>query len=305
MKRLIILIIITAVCKVEVVNAQTENSMNGSDILFHAIRSNYDKSYITFGKGIGNIEPLVFEALINPYYLLRIHKNAKWAVSISPAITIRMYTEESFPVRTPSYQPQITYYHQLNNKYISNAQLYSYFYFKVAHHSNGQDGNFFNEDGSINTLNGSFATNYLVIGIFVNRNGLSKSNIGEYLQTSVEIHPNIGRSEELNGLYSFVRWNNSFRLFRFPQSWGLNHEKEHPQFQLTLKTSWLFGEMGDTEAFDITERFNFIVNFSYRPQIWRDVSLFVNYYSGKDYYNIYFYRNISLLSFGIQAQNIL
>jgi len=37
---------------------------------------------------------------------------------------------------------------------------------RAAHHSNGQDGDFFLEDGSINTTSGNFATNFFRTGFY-------------------------------------------------------------------------------------------------------------------------------------------
>ncbi len=111
--------------------------------------------------------------------------------------------------------PNITFYRQLGNP-PGNGLNRSYLFLTLKHHSNGQFGDFYNEDGSCNTETGDFSTNLLEWGIFINRNILPFSNTTEYFRTSVEIHPKIGRSEELNGQYSFLRWQNSVRIFRFP-----------------------------------------------------------------------------------------
>ena len=34
----------------------------------------------------------------------------------------------------------------------------------LSHHSNGQDGDFYRADGSVNARDGSFSTNYLELG---------------------------------------------------------------------------------------------------------------------------------------------
>jgi len=109
---------------------------------------NQGESYITFPADIGNIEPLWFEANLNPNFYIRTNKDARLIGVLTPQITIRMYQEESFPVRTPSYMPQMTAYYLINKKSKVNTLTG---FFKLAHHSNGQDGDFYLENGDINT----------------------------------------------------------------------------------------------------------------------------------------------------------
>ncbi|MCA1758169.1 MAG: phospholipase A, partial [Bacteroidales bacterium] len=157
----------------ENLKAQTEDFQVSENSFFRTIRANQTDTYITFSQGIGNVEPLIFEALVAPYFLLRTSRDAKWGATISPAILIRMYAEESFPVRTPSYMPEISFYHQLNK---TGNETIKYLFLNLTHHSNGQDGDFFNEDGSFNTVSGDFSTNYLELGLFLNQNVVPFSN---------------------------------------------------------------------------------------------------------------------------------
>jgi len=69
---------------------------------------NQGNSYITFPTDIGNIEPLWFEGNVIPNFYLRQSQNSRLMGVLTPQIIIRMYQEESFPVRTPSYMPQLT-----------------------------------------------------------------------------------------------------------------------------------------------------------------------------------------------------
>ena len=43
----------------------------------------HSPSYITFKQGIGNLEPLLFEAVVAPYYLVNLSNDGKWAMDIS------------------------------------------------------------------------------------------------------------------------------------------------------------------------------------------------------------------------------
>lgn len=303
MKKLSIYMLVGFICCLGMkdLKAQTGDNQLKENSFFRTIRANQTESYITFSQGIGNMEPLIFEALVAPYFLLRTSRDVKWGATISPAILIRMYAEESFPVRTPSYMPTISFYHQLNK---SGDEEVKYIFLNLTHHSNGQDGDFYDEDGNFNTLSGDFSTNYLELGFFLNRNVVPFSNTNEYFKTSIEYHIDVNRLGGLEGRYSFVRWHNNFRIFRFPGYKGDSQKlvlDKNPGVQTRLETTWLFGSINDASFFDLKERFNFSLTLAYRPKFLSDVSLFVNFYSGEDYYNMHFYRRITVLRFGLQA----
>lgn len=283
------------------VNAQEKRNSGIENSFFSAIRSNQTDSYMTFSQGLGNMEPLIFEALVSPYFLLRTSIDSRWGATISPAIMIRMYAEESLPVRTPSYMPNISFYHQLKS---SKNYRIVYLFLNLTHHSNGQNGSFFNSDGSINTLSGDFSTNFLELGFFFNQNLVPFSNTYEYFKSSIEYHIDANRSAELEGRYSFLRWHNNIRIFRFlgykTNSKRLLFDKT-PAIQTKVETTWMFGEINDTNFFDFSKRFNFSLTFSYRPKFLSDVSFFANFYSGEDYYNMHFHKRITVLRVGLQA----
>ncbi len=295
----IILLVISQILLQPIVLSGNEAiEQKAENIFFQTIRVNQDDSYITAGGGWGNIEPLIFEAKLAPYFLLRTSEDAKWGATISPTVIFRMYNEYSYPVRTPSYKPHITLYRQISGENSSNM---NYVFLNFAHHSNGQDDNFFNDDGSVNTYSGDFSTDYLKMGAFFNYKLVPFPNTYEYFKTSVEYHVDLTRNPNLKDRYSFIRWNNSLRIFRFFSSEKLLRIEKNPRIQTSLKTTWLFGNINNASFFDVKERFNVSLTIAYRPEALTDVSLFVNAYSGKDYYNIYFDRRLSIIRFGIQA----
>lgn len=271
--------------------AQRNDALAEESLFFQSIRANQDESYITFGQGIGNLEPLVFEARINPYFLLRTKDNSKWGATLSTNILLRMYALESLPVRSPSYMPNVVFYRQIDQ----NNERYNYLFLKISHHSNGQEGKFFNDDGSINLFEGSFSTNYLELGFLLNETVIPLRHFQKYFRTSFEYHFKVDRSPELEGIYSFYRWNNAFRAFRFP----LGFDNQYVQSK--IETTWLFGGIKDVNSFDLSERFNFSLTFNYHPKVLTDVSLFANFYSGMDYYNMHFSRRLNVFRIGIQA----
>jgi len=269
---------------------------------FRAIRASLDESYITFGQGLGNLDPLIFEAQISPGFLLRTSRDARWGATLTPAVLIRMQAEESFPVRTPGYKPSITFYHQPGNKGTFDEKI-RYVFLRLAHHSNGQMDPFYDSAGNINIQSGNFATNYLEAGAFFthyhNRNG--PGNSGKFFRISLEVHPGIDQSPELTGRYSMVRWHNQFRVFRTIPVYDIKAGNGWRTIQVTAKTTWMFGSVDDAGFADFSERLNASLNLEYKPAILNDVSFFANIYTGEDYYNIRFNRRITVLRIGLQA----
>jgi hypothetical protein len=259
---------------------------------------NQGNSYITFPLDIGNIEPLWFEANLIPNFYLRKSKNSRLTGVLTPQIIIRMYQEESFPVRTPSYIPQITVYYRLDD---GKMQINKSLFGRIAHHSNGQENNFYTPEGEINLKSGNFSTNFVETGfIFTNVN--HSLNAWQFFKTSLEIHPNNWQAAELPGLFSNLRWHNAFSIFKIKT--GDNDEKsKKPVFSIKGEAIWLFGDFKALDSFD-PKRLNISLTLYYLPLFMEDVGLFAQFYHGKDYYNIYFDHDLSIIRFGIMTQTL-
>jgi len=259
-------------------------------------QANQGESYITFPTDIGNIEPLWFEANIVPNFNIRKSKDSRFLGVLTPQIIIRMYQEESFPVRTPSYMPQITlYYSLISRKEVKNLSLFG----RIAHHSNGQDGNFYTDSGYVNYKNGSFATNYFEFGGVHTRYNVH-FNAVMFFSSSFEWHPKALSIDELLGIYSRYRWNNIFSIFKLPRD-----VKKHQKASISLKgeLSWNFGEMYDWDAWSY-KRINAKFTFYYHPKFFEDIGFFAEIYTGMDYYNIYFNHYITVMRFGIMTEKL-
>jgi len=166
---------------------------------------NHTNNYITIPIDIGNLAPLLYEANIVPIFFIRKRKNARLMGVLTPQVIIRMYQKESFPVRTPSYIPQITIYYALTAHPVS----YQYTLFgRFTHHSNGQEGDFYLPDSNINLILGNFATNFVQTGLIYNRFN-ETYNAAQFYSTSLEVHPHGWSLEEMYGKYNMVRWHNS------------------------------------------------------------------------------------------------
>ena len=106
MKRTSILVLISIFLAHLSIGQEIDSSQIGLPIISQVNQGN---SYISFPTDIGNIEPLWFEGNIIPNFYIRESKNSRLMGVLTPQIIIRMYQEKSYPVRTPSYMPQITF----------------------------------------------------------------------------------------------------------------------------------------------------------------------------------------------------
>lgn len=286
-------------------NLYAQDTENDNHIFSNFIETNHDRSYITILDGIGNLTPLYFEAYLAPYYIIHLKTKTNWAIELSPQMAIRMRRESSFPIKTPSYMPRVTYYHNFYEKL--SIQNHVIPFVSVVHHSNGQKGDFYNEDGSINTRNGNFATNFLEAGTFVTRLNDKNRNRRDYFKSYASYH--FANDPNLKGMYGFFRLNFEYKLIYQLSPY---HEKtgkkrvinEKHRLRQSLKAGWIFGEMNDAHAGNLKERLTIKYTLSYHPKIAEDMSIFIQYYYGQDYYNIHFNENISILRFGLMTDQL-
>jgi hypothetical protein len=259
---------------------------------------NHTNNYITFPIDIGNMPPLWFEANIVPNFFIRKSKNARLMGVLTPQVIIRMYQEESFPVRTPSYIPQITIYYAISAHRVSSQYT---LFGRIAHHSNGQEGDFYLPDSNINLISGNFATNFVQVGLIYNRFN-ETYNAAQFYSTSLEVHPPGWSLDEMDGKYSTVRWHNAFSIYKIP----LHKRKatQHaPSISMKAEVMWMFGKMNAWNTLS-ANRLNLNFIFFYHPSFLEDIGLFMELYSGMDYYNIYFNEKLEVLRFGIMTEKL-
>ncbi len=256
---------------------------------------NQTDSYVTFPTDIGNIAPLMFEANISPNFIIRKRKDSRLMSVLTSQIVIRMYNEHSYPVRTPSYIPQVSFYYLTGKK---QAENHTVFFGKLAHHSNGQDNDFYNEDGTINVLSGNFATNFFELGL-IHTSYSHRLNAVKFFKSSFEVHPKSWMLTQLHSRYSGFRWHNTFSAFKLPIK--NSKAEKRPHISLKLETTWMFDAINNWNTFDIN-RLNAKLTFYYHPNFLEDIGFFVQFYHGLDYYNIYFNEQLDIIRFGIMTE---
>ncbi|HEX6225188.1 MAG TPA: hypothetical protein VFZ52_12290 [Chryseolinea sp.] len=274
------------------------------------VNADREQSYVTFGSGIGNLEPLILEANFSPSYFFTRNKKL-WAVMINPQVQIRILNEKSLPVRNPSYRVYGTFYQEL--KFWKNSFLGKIFYENalwhgsIAHHSNGQAGDFFENDstGEINFSRGNFSTDFLEVGFSTYRARELGKNYFSFrsFKATFEYHPIAWYSDGLEDLYG------SYRIFADmgvvgPQR-NLDRAKLMKWLQrssLEVKVGWIFGAMDGASPADVSTRLIIDVYYKYYPVWFDEIAFFLRYYRGQDYYNIQFANDeLSNISFGITS----
>jgi hypothetical protein len=298
-----------------VVSAAAQPIASPRDSLEHEkfltlVNANREQSYFTFGNGIGNLEPLLFEAKLSPSYFFS-RSQRKWALMINPQVQIRMLNKRSLPIRNPSYRVYITYFQELGfwKKSFLRKLFYdnAVFFGSVAHHSNGQDGDFYKDEitREINE-DANFSTNFLEAGISSYRIIALRQNhfsIRE-IKVSFEYHPQKWMANELADLYG---------AYRFYATFGLMGPREVIENRATLiqwlqqssiemKTGWIFGNMQNAGFAEASRRLVIDITYKYYPKWFDEIAFFVRFYRGQDYYNIHFINTeLTNLSIGITS----
>jgi hypothetical protein len=274
------------------------------------VNANREQSYMTFGSGIGNLEPLILEAKFSPSYFFSRNKKL-WAVMVNPQVQIRILNQKSLPIRNPSYRAYVTFFKELRfwKKSFLGKLFYdnALWYGSYVHHSNGQDGPFFVNDttSEVNFNSGNFSTDYAEFGIYTYRaKAISKNYFSiRGMKASIEYYPRPWYSEGLKDRYG------SYRIFTSMGIVGPQRNLERPRLMqwlqrssLEVKAGWIFGEMNGAAPLDVSDRMIIDVYYKYYPAWFDEIAFFVRFYQGQDYYNIYFAKPIlTNLSFGITS----
>ncbi len=271
------------------------------------INASHPRSYFAPGN-FGNVDNLIFEGRVSDHFFVNFRRNANWAADADINITLRMLDQKSVPIYTPSYNPGINIYHFSTPKFLNEENFINAIGF--YHYSNGQNGKFYNEDGSINYESGNFSTNYISFknySLFRDPKrdfvkAVFGSNLKVYLGTYPRMQPLFPKAS-LNLSYETLITNlrKGFNIF-YNKNNDVYDEESFTLYRLKINFGFLFGYMRDT---DFEDRFTVEITESFKPKWLDDFSFFFKYYYGRDYYNIHFTEKISQLSVGIMADNFI
>ncbi len=265
-----------------------------------------EPSYIIFGSGIGNLEPIIFESDIIPYFMLSLSNNNRWGIELSPRVIMRLFNQESYPVRTPSFMSRVTFFIQFVDKKYEKRDFFSYL--SWMHYSNGQAGDFYNPDSTINTDAGSFYTNWVEGGIFLSRPDPKLLFITNYVKLYTAY--SFIQEKKMDNVYGrlrfYVQVKSTVKLSRFFKTFSATDDlRKNYVFDQSIKFGWIAGKLDNTKSID-KKRLVFNYRLSFKPTFLKDVNLFIHYYYGQDYYNIHFSKQLNVIRFGVSSKsNIL
>ena len=249
------------------------------------VRANLERSYVAFPIGITGLEPLIFEADLVPNFSV-LPRSWHVALFLTPKIIVRMFAAKSAPVSTPSYMPRLTTFFWFKD---SARGPTAYFSAAFLHHSNGQSGAFYDEDGSHNHTTGSFGTNYFEFAAYPS---FWKDTSFAWSSIVLEWHPRLFENAELRSTYGNLRLRLATTIYSKLGGYSTD---------LSLGLTAIVGEMQKpTNASTFYARFPISVKYAVRPPAI-DVGLYASYYQGQDYYNIWYDRFVSVLEIGISG----
>lgn len=296
-KNITILILLFSLFNHEVY-AQIVNDNNvSSKTKFSVFR---EPSYILLGSGLGNLEPLIFEGNLAPYYMISLNRDNKWGIELSPRIIIRMYNKESFPIRTPSFMPKATIFYHLVDNLNKNKDMFMYF--SWLHHSNGQDGTFYNADSvTINTKSGNFTTNWIIAGVYITRPTAIAFTSNDYkIYVTYNYKQESGLEDTYGRLRFFFDLQSNLNLSKLLGIKRKTYNNSFNSIRQSLHLGWIAGNLNNTKIID-SKRFILRYTLAFKPSFLNDVTLFTQYDYGQDYYNIYYNRKLNVFRIGIAS----
>lgn len=282
--------------------AQNKDSINVQFI--ECYKENRQLSYTSPLSEIGAPSKYILSGKLTTTYMLLATKSLPVAFAVIPDFTVRVRNEKSAGVRTPSFKLGGATYIRLNN----DLQNYKYAELGFTHHSNGQDADAINTDGSINTYNGNFNTNYLTASY--NFGNFTKHIEGENYSSynhkaGLEWHKWFAYEKALESNYGFTRllYNFSFRKYAFYQSKkNKTSPLEKEYLRLNADLSYAINKMSNNAIKGVKKRLNAEFTANYSLPFMQNVFLMATAgYYGEDPYNIYFSDHYGFLRFGIST----
>lgn len=263
-------------------------------------QENHPFSYTSPNSEFGAPSKYIISGKLTTQYMLLAKEHSKFALSIIPDFTVRVRKEQSAGVRTPDFKLGAAAYYGLKN----NSNYYHYIQFNFTHHSNGQDAEAVNPNGTINTYNGNFSTNYLQVAFhsgFTPLHVKGKKYTAYHQNIALRWNKWFAYEKALENNYGFTRVNYSFSARSygfFKTAKNINKEKEY--LRLNADFTYAINQINNSPLSQVKRRLNAEITVNYSFKFMRNTFLMATTgYYGEDPYNIYFEDQYSFLRFGI------
>ena len=270
--------------------AQPDSNRNEHQYL-ETYKNNREFSYISPKGELGGPTGFLLTGRVTTSYFLLANPKIPISFALMQDFTVKVLDQKSAAVRTPSLKLGGVWYVPIG----SNASHYKYASLKFMHHSNGQDGQSLNPDLSVNTRDGNFSTNYLVLSYHFGDNA-EKGKQGYTLnhEAGLQWHKWFAYEKALTDDYGFTRiiYNISLR----------KQLKNRENWRLNGGLSYAINTMVNYKTTAVKKRLNTEVSFHYGLPFMHNAYLMAaaGYY-GEDTYNIYYRDQYSYLRFGVST----
>ncbi|WP_029282640.1 hypothetical protein [Pedobacter sp. R20-19] len=269
-------------------------------------KENADFSYTAPAGELGAPSKYVINGRLTTTYMLLGSYKSPIAFAIIPDFTVRVRNEFSAGVRTPSYRLGGALYARLN----ANPENYQYGELAFTHHSNGQDQDALNTDGTVNTLTGNFNANYLTASYrfgHLTETDADESYYSFNHRIGLQWYKFFRYEPALDLGFGFTRilYNFSWRKYGQIERNARNKPKvktEKETWRLNTEVSYAVNKIPAKNLANLQKRLNAEINFNYSLPFMNNVFLMaaVGYY-GEDNYNIYFQDHYGYLRFGLSS----
>lgn len=269
-------------------------------------KENSDFAYTAPYGELGAPSKYVINGRLTTTYMLLGSYKSPIAFAIIPDFTVRVRNEFSAGVRTPSYRLGGALYARLN----ANPENYQYGEMAFTHHSNGQDQDALNTDGSVNTLTGNFNANYLTASYrfgHLTETDADESYYSFNHRVGLQWYKFFRYEPALDLGFGFTRllYNFSWRKYGQIERNVRNKPKvktEKETWRLNTEVSYAVNKIPAKNLANLQKRLNAEINFNYSLPFMNNVFLMaaVGYY-GEDNYNIYFQDHYGYLRFGLSS----
>lgn len=157
------------------------------------------------------------------YNSRKFFKGVMTTMHIQPQFKVRILRNDlsqgdvSFAVRTPSYMPGVNFFFSNARKWLFEKKSTGYIKLRGFHHSNGQDGPYYDSTGYFNTYNGDFGDNMVF-----------ELGYGRVCKTQLAPPKNVMKgSKQVMGRFRMTNWYAGF--------------EEHPLLSESIKAFHFYG----------------------------------------------------------------
>lgn len=245
-------------------------------------------------------------------------KRFAFSASGTPAVRLRMFESVSNPVRTPSYMPRgnVQFIWARNVDAVvtralsgrtpeANEVTLWEAHAIVGHHSNGQDGCFFQDqqriddecvsvlpiegERQVNKKDGSFSTNFVRVGMNYRRNILDDDLLAKRewgFRGDIEYHPRAWMDDQMVDLYGRTRVELAATIASREWNWCPK------RVEATGSVKAIAGHPDSVWPVVVSTQFTCF------PAPMGGWGVFIRYYGGQDYYNLGLLDNIQRVHVG-------